>query len=109
MAAYRKKHSSCAYAYTVAKAVHDVGVGLGSVVKILKTRRCSGPGEVVADSLSKGDWEVAWPLMPNKNEDPGRIPASILKWVANPVKDMDLGSKILTDMMEYTKVLHIRK
>ena len=107
VAAYKKKHSSCAYAYTIAKAVHDVGVGLGSAVKVLKTKRCSGQGEVVADSLSKGDWEKAWPLMPNKNEDPGRIPKSILKWVANPVKDMDLGYKILTDMMRYTKVLHI--
>ena len=40
----------------MAKAIHDVGVGLGCKVSVLKTRRCSGPGEEAADALSKGDW-----------------------------------------------------
>ena len=38
VAAYRKKHSTCAYAYTVAKAINDVGEGLSCVVKIVKTK-----------------------------------------------------------------------
>ena len=107
VAAYRKKHSTCAYAYTVAKAINDVGEGLGCVVKIVKTKRCSSPGANAADALSKADWDRAWDLIPNKDDDPGRIPASILRWASNPTKDMTFGKKILCDMSKYTKVLHL--
>ena len=69
--------------------------------------RCSGLGEVAADALSKGDWSTAWMSMPLKQDDPGRIPVSLLKWIADPTPDLELGSKILSDMMSYTKVLHL--
>ena len=69
--------------------------------------RCSGQGEVAADALSKGDWSTAWMSMPLKQDDPGRIPVSLLKWIADPTPDLELGSKILSDMMSYTKVLHL--
>ena len=72
-----------------------------------KTRRCSGLGEEVADALSKGDWDRAWPLMPEKNTDPERIPVALLKWSNNPVPDLRFGQKILSDMSKYTKVLFI--
>ena len=67
--------------------------------------RCSGQGEIAADALSKGDWEVAWHSMPEKNVNPGRIPVSALTWITDPVPDLELGHKILLDMMKYTKVL----
>ena len=70
--------------------------------------RCSGQGEIAADALSKGDWETAWAAMPEKNNDPGRIPVSLLKWIHDPVPDLELGYKILMDMMEYTKVLMLK-
>ena len=102
---FRKKHSKCEYAYTVAKALHDVGVGLGAIVKVKKTKRCSSPSEIAADSLSKGDWDTAWQNMPMKREDPGKIPRAALRWISNPVPDMNLGHKILADMSKYTNVL----
>ena len=105
VACYKKKHSSCEYAYTVAKAIHDVSVGLGAVTKVVKTRRCSGPYEEAADALSKGEWERAWEFMPYKHDDPGRIPRAILKWSSNPSPDLNLGRKVLKDMYMYTKVL----
>ena len=70
--------------------------------------RCSGQGEIAADALSKGDWEDAWAAMPGKNDDPGKIPLSLLKWIQDPVPDLELGHKILLDMMEYTKVLILK-
>ena len=102
---FRKKHSKCEYAYTVAKALHDVGVGLGAIVKVKKTKRCYSPSEIAADSLSKGDWDTAWQNMPMKREDPGKIPRAALRWISNPVPDMNLGHKILADMSKYTNVL----
>ena len=70
--------------------------------------RCSGQGEIAADALSKGDWEMAWDTMPEKDTNPGRIPVSVLIWIADPVPDLDLGHRILLDMMKYTKVLLLK-
>ena len=104
---FAKKHSSCPYAYTIAKAIYDVSLGLACKVWVTKTARVSGTGEVVADALSKGDWERAWPLIPVKNDDPDFIPLVIRKWIMDPVPDMALGQKILAEMSQYTKVLHL--
>ena len=108
VATFRKKQCSCGYAYTVAKALHDVSNGLGAVTRVVKTRRCSGPGEEAADALSKGDWDRAWSYMPLKDEEPGRIPRAILEWAAHPILDLNLGFKILSDMSEFTKVLFLK-
>ena len=46
--------------------------------------------------------------MPEKNDDPGKIPVSLLRWIHDPVPDLELGSKILMEMMKYTKVLMLK-
>ena len=76
---FRKMHGKCEYAYTIAKALHDVGIGLGAIVKVKKTKRCSGVSESSADSLDKGNWENAWRKTPMKSEDPGKIPRAALR------------------------------
>ena len=108
MALFKKKHSKCEYAYTVAKALNDVEAGVGATVRVVKTKRCSSPHEEAADALSKGDWTRAWDNMPQKNENPGRIPRALLQWANNPTPDMNLGYKILSDMSLYTKVLFLK-
>ena len=52
---FRKGSSRCLYNWTVLKAVDDVASGTMSMVSIAKTRRCSGFGETVADTLAKGE------------------------------------------------------
>ena len=108
VAVFKKKHSKCEYTYTVAKALYDVAAGVGAIVRVEKTKRCSSPYEEAADALSKGDWIRAWDNMPQKNEDPGRIPCALLQWANNPTPDMNLGYKILSDMSSYTKVLFLK-
>ena len=105
--AYRKHHSRCEYSYTIAKALNDVAEGLGCKANVVKTKRCSGPGEEAADALSKGDWDRAWAHMPQKDVDPKRIPRSLLLWINNPYPDLDLGKKILSDMSKYMEVLYL--
>ena len=107
VAVYQIKHHcrSCPYTYTVAKALYDVSQGLNYRVSVIGTGRLSGPGDIMAAALNKGDWDRAWPLMPEKNIDPGRVPVSLLRWLQNPVPAMSLGSKILSDMSRYTTVL----
>lgn len=46
--------------------------------------------------------------MPEKNVNPGKIPVSLLIWIHDPVPDLELGHKILVDMMEYTKILMLK-
>ena len=73
----------------------------------MKTKRCSIIGADAADALSKADWNRAWKLMPLKDDDPGRVPTTILRWIYNPTRDMTLDNKILSDMSKYTKVLYL--
>ena len=86
---YGKKHSACPYSYTIAKAIHDVGVGFGCRVKVINTRQCSGPGEVAADALSHRDFEQVWAQMPLKHQDPARIPPILLRWIQDQDQDQD--------------------
>ena len=79
--------------------------GLNCKVAVRKTRRCSGDGEKAADALSKGSWSQAWQLIPDKLPEPAFIPRSLIKWISNPVPDLQLGQKVLEEMSSYTKVL----
>ena len=42
VAVFKKHHSKCPYAYTIAKALADIREGLGCKVQVKKTKRCSG-------------------------------------------------------------------
>ena len=53
--AFRKGSSKCLYTWTVLKALDDVASGTMSIVSVLKTWRCSGQVEKVADTIAKGD------------------------------------------------------
>ena len=105
MGVYKKHHSKCAYSYTLAKAIYDVGRGLGCQVNVVKTRRCSNAPEIAADALSVGDWERAWEHMPLKEVDPRRLPVVLLRWIQNPYPDLSIGKAILEEMSTYTNVL----
>ena len=105
VAIYKKKRSKCEYAYTMAKAIYDVGSYLGCKVNVEKIRRCSDPNTEAADALSKGDWQRAWANMPEKETDPQRTPRVLLRWIANPYPDLNLGRKIIEEMSQYTDVL----
>merc|ERR1712215_499851 len=56
--AFRKGSCKCHYTWTILRAMDDVANGTMSMVSIEKTRRCSGFGENVADTLAKGELSV---------------------------------------------------
>ena len=43
--------------------------------------------------------------MPEKEIDPKRTPRVLLRWIANPHPDLNLGRKIVEEMSRYTDVL----
>ena len=96
---YRKGHGKgCPYATCLVRAAYVVARGMAIGLRVEKIRRCSDGGSVLADAISKGDIDVlrrAWPFRRNLVE----IPSSLLDWIRNPVDDMELGEKILGDLM----------
>ena len=97
---WKKGYSTrCQLCTTLVKAISTVAAGLGCKFTIEKIRRCSSPGAVMADALSKADFNgfrrtalgASWGLQ----SEPARVPAPILQWLASPVVDDDLGHKIL--------------
>ena len=71
-----------------------------------KVARCSSPPAVIADALSKAAFgkfrEAAnWPL----RLEPAWVPPALLRWVADPVADEELGVDILCDLRAGTALL----
>ena len=103
--AYGKAHSRDKFTYTVMMALKDVAKYLGVKLCVLWTPRCSSPGEVVADHLSKAKFEEAGEVA----EVPvhlARVPRTLLKWLERPTVTRLLGMAILKEMEDMgTKVL----
>ena len=96
---WRKGFStSCFYSYTIAKAIYEVSKGINARVHIQKIRRCSDTWSVAADALSKADFKLFRTIMPDHNLTMCWVPRTILKWLQDPVVDMDLGYKILLEL-----------
>ena len=82
----------------------DVANGTMSVVSIEKTRRCSGFGENVADTLAKGELSgldrlgISNPYWAK----PSRVLAD---WVKKPVVTPNLGKCLLDEMSRFMEVI----
>jgi hypothetical protein len=63
----------------------------------------------MADALSKADFRrfrreaaaAQWPLAVG----PARVPGQLLAWLANPISDDELGSRLLDEMAGWGAVL----
>ena len=107
---WKKGYSTqCQLCTTLVKAISTVAAGLGCKFTIEKIRRCSSPGAVMADALSKAEFNgfrrtalsAGWSL----SAEPARIPGPVLQWLADPVVDDDLGDKILRHIADSSAVL----
>ncbi len=101
--------SSCDLCSMLVSATATVAAALGCRLTIEKVTRCSSPGTVMADALSKARFghfrkmeaEVGWGLGP----EPAWVPRSMLAWLQRPVQDDDLGEKVLRELAQRTDVL----
>ena len=110
---YRRGASSCPYTYTVCKALYHVSLALNLGIQVRWTPRVSGPGEIVADHLSKGKFQQAFEVTFEDNtgtkftKEMSYIPRTLAAWIRNPVKTRLLGQAIIEEMAGYTKVLRL--
>ena len=92
--------NSCRLSTTVVKAIGEVAAGLGCRVDICKVTRCSSPGTVMADALSKSDFSRfrGVPEAAGLPAAPAVVPRALLAWIARPDVRDDLGSRILREI-----------
>jgi hypothetical protein len=103
--------TTCQLSSCLVRAIACVADALDCRVELVKVRRCSDTGPELADLLSKGLFckfaehaaEAGWPLLPL----PAAVPASIVRWIANPTADDQLGQKILSDLAESMPVINM--
>ena len=81
---FRKGSCKCLYTWTVLKALDDLASGTMSIVSILKTRRCSGYGENVADAIAKGDI-ISLANMGLQKASWSRPSRVLMDWIKKPV------------------------
>jgi hypothetical protein len=95
---WQKGYSTrCDLCNTLVKAIAAVAAAAGCQFSIEKITRCSSPGAVLADALSKACFEPLWSARDEwgLSLEPAPIPPPILSWLDAPRLDDDLGSKIL--------------
>ena len=107
---WKKGYSThCQLCNTLVKAIASVAAGIGCKLEIEKITRCSSPGAIMADQLSKADHDgfrrsalaASWAL----EVAPATIPTTVLQWINDPVVDDDLGEKILKELASSVQVL----
>ena len=96
-ASFRKGSSKCHYNWTILKAMDDVASGTMSLVSITKTRRCSGVGEIIADTIAKGCiGDLSTNYMPSPIWlRPSRV---LCDWISNPTITSSLGHDLLQEI-----------
>ena len=93
-----KGHSTESLAWTVLKAIRDIGKALDCPIEIRKVRRCSNNGALVADLLSKARLDEARDLMDNPASEPGFLSRTLLAWLEAPQVSRVLGFAILAEL-----------
>jgi hypothetical protein len=103
--------TTCQLSSALVRAIACVADAIDCRVDLVKVRRCSDTGPILADYLSKGqfcrfkDYAAAagWML----DRLPAAIPPAVLAWVANPTDDDDLGQRILRDISSHMPILNV--
>jgi len=94
--------ASCRLCTTIVKAAATIAAALRCRLEVVKIRRCSCPGAVMADALSQGDFRrfkaAAAACGGSPAATPALVPRAIARWLVRPVADDDLGQRILREM-----------
>jgi hypothetical protein len=111
VAIWEKGYSTkCRLSSTLVTTIAAVAAAIGCSLHITKITRCSNTGVVLADALSKGEFVQAravarkssWPL----EQEPARLPVSLLRWIAKPLPSDDLSAHILAELASNRPVLN---
>ena len=101
--------NSCRLSTAIVTAISAICAAIGCTLHIRKIRRCSNTGAILADALSKANFnffwafarESQWPVL----LEPARLPLPLLAWIDKPTPDMNLADKILVDLAKSNPIL----
>ena len=104
---WRQGYSNCCrLSNTIVRAIAIIAASLGCQVDICKIRRCSNPGALMADAISKADWAAFRQAGGSElQSEPCKIPLAVLSWCQKPIPDDELGRKILTELAKDIPIL----
>ena len=103
--AWRRGHSRCGFTYTLMKALAEVAFYADIQLRVEWTRRCSSPGELCADLLSKGRMAEAIQEAGVDHLIPMRISRTLAKWLHNPQVARELGTAMAEEIAKRNLML----
>ena len=107
---WKKGYSTaCHLSTTIVNAMHTIATAIGCTVELEKITRCSTPGAVMADSLSKGHFVRFWKEAHDANFElpleKAWVPKSLMQWIMDPREDDSLGTRIVQEISPFVQVL----
>ena len=94
---YKAGYSRCQWTYTVLKAVATVATALNIRLEVVHRKRCSDPGTLAADSVSRSLISKAMDQLGSKSLREGFVSSSLEFWMANPIPTRFLGKNFNRD------------
>ena len=88
----------CSTTDTLIRAVWEVATSLNCRAYVKNVRRLSSLPAIGADALSKADFKTFWRVIPDHELEPVKLPKAYLKWLENPVRDTELGARIVSEL-----------
>ena len=89
---------SCPIMDTLIRATNYVAVALRCKAYVVEVTRCSSPGSIAADALSKSDFAKFFSVVPDAELVPRVVPPAFTKWLARPTQDDELGRKVVLEL-----------
>ena len=102
--AFRKAYTPDVYLQTAVMALNNVARGLNIRLDVVWSPRRSGPGEEIADDLSKGNFSNLHGIARMK-VGPSYIPRTLCVWLEHPTASRVLGQAMLDEISHYCEVL----
>ena len=95
----------CQLGNTVIRALYLLARSLNCSLWVEHIHRCSCSEAIVADSISKSDFQTLRREMSQADTLPRRVPLTLVNWMKNPKPNRLLGEEILAEMSRSTEIL----
>ena len=75
-----------------------VATALAVEARVVKIRRCSTPGAIASDLISKANFAALDKVMPDRDVEPKPVSLAFRRWLENPLVDCGLEKEIVREI-----------
>ena len=90
----------CETTDTLLRATYEVATALNARAYVKKVTRLSTRAAIAVDAISKADFATFREVWPEHDLEPVKMPRVYLHWLQSPVKDNELGKKIIQELRD---------